>query len=125
MEIPIRVVVAFLVIMVVGSTIIIISKDLLTDTSNRVKDIGKTASKDKIIEKTSFTLDEVSYLAQQCYDNSYGLKKEDLCYILKSSTTISNIASIAGSRVRIGSGTTDSKTLYISFSDPNIIISDH
>jgi len=114
MEIPIRIVVAFVVILAVGTTIIMISNDMLKDTSDRVKDIGKTASKDKIIEKSSFGSDEVLFLAQQCYDNSFGITTEDLCYILKSTSAITLPTATATITIASGASTT-SKTLYISF----------
>jgi len=113
MDIPLKVVITFFVTLVVGITLIFISKDLLTDSSDKVKDIGETLSQDKILEKNSISNTEIQFLADECYNKYNTLKNEELCYILKLQTGINYTSSSTGKYQSNGFNT--SKTIYIIF----------
>jgi len=118
-----KIIVSLVVILAVGTTIITISTDLLYNSKDNIDNIGKIESEDKMIEKDSFSENEIQALAQQCFDNNYGIRKENLCYILKANNNIDIISMSFNPPITSTIG--KSKTIYIKYDiNSNITITD-
>ncbi len=127
MEITLRIVISMMVFLAVGTTIITISYNLLTQSQEDINKIGDFLIEEKMIEKDDFTENEIKFLVQACYDQSIATKMEDLCFILRSSNDIVIPGSLTGLDFTYEKTTSSSsaKTLYINFVDgEKVTISD-
>jgi hypothetical protein len=123
MDLPIKIIVSFFVILAVGTTILTISNNLLSDTEDKIKDIGSDDLKSKIIEKDNFDESEIEYIIDNCYKRNIGVKKSEMCYVLKSSSEI-NLDSMSDFPSYVVNNGGNSKTIYVEFDDPNVMVSD-
>ena len=117
-----RIVVSLVVILAVGFTIISISQSLLGESESNINEIDDIVLEKKMIKKPNFAPEEISHLVEQCYQNNHGHANKELCYVLNSDTAISAGGANLPSYAQVSAGS--SKTLYIEFQHPNVVIRD-
>ncbi len=84
MDITFRLVITFIVILAVGSSILVISNNILSNSEGQVEKTGKVASDEKLISMSVVSSEEVRNLAEDCYNRVSGMSKPELCYIVNS-----------------------------------------
>ena len=125
MEITIRIVVSFVVILVVGITMITISQDLLIGGRDTVENFNTVLPQDKLIEQDVFSPREILLLAQECLRINQGLLREELCYILRSEQPMTlEEEDVQDFGFIILPVDLNSRTLYLTYNMDNVSISD-
>lgn len=85
MEAPIKIIITLFVTIIVATTIIMFTRDVIDDSKVSLKDIAgkEIKDEDKIIESTTVTSEKIGVLAQDCYKRHSGESLEDnVCYVV-------------------------------------------
>lgn len=105
-----RVVVSFVVVLAVGATVVFMSMGLLNQSEDSIENLIKNAGENQLIEKSAFEETEVKALALQCYEDSHGVHKENLCYILRAEFDIDAVT-----HDKVEYSPQDTKTMFIRY----------
>ncbi|MCA9486305.1 hypothetical protein H6501_04025 [Candidatus Woesearchaeota archaeon] len=122
MDDTIKIIVSLVVILAVGFTMIAVSSDILANSKRTVDRVpGAVGSEDKLLNE-DFDNEQIGILVKQCYDNNYGIKNSDLCYIVnnKGSTNLAQsyfpADFLEGASIVVEPSPLTEKTFYIRYS---------
>jgi hypothetical protein len=120
MEIVIRIIVSLIVVLAVGSSILLLSNNILIDSKENIDKIGDIADEDKLINKNFFESSEIIYLVESCYESQSKIFENELCFILSSNTSV-DISSLPTNNAYLEIDGSASKTIFITYLDNKYI----